>query len=545
MPVDGEHIKKRAEQAFNTIERKNFESIWDIITEFITPTQYKSFGATQTAGIKTTRRIFDSTAIKSNQDLSAAIHSTLTNPATQWTKLRFTNDELNNDPEAVSWLQQSNKLLHQELNESKFDQEMSKFYLLFPALGTSILFHEEKPLKEDGTFGGFRFRAIHLSEIAFSENSDGVPDVAYRKFQITARQAVERFGKENVSQKILDCMEVNPDKEFDYIHALSPRDPAEVDSSSAIVAPENRAIASVYVNAEDGTISEEGGYHEFPLHIVRWETMPNEVYGRGPGQTAIPDVRTLNKLKEHSLEQQALALRPPLLANQRAVLGTLDVRPGAIGIVKDINGLKELQTSARFDVAQLSAEELKNSIRQIFFLDKLLLPPREEIGEMSATEVIERTEQMQRVIGPVISRLNSELLQPLVLRSFKMLLRGGRLPEPPASLQGLGLDLDISFVNQLARAQQFQDVSNIQSFAQQIGMLAQLDPSAVDLLDVDAAIKHIGKIMGIPEEVITNDKDVAATREQRAQLQQAQLAMEAGVAAADIQSKTGGAQGGQ
>lgn len=545
MALDGSRIARLANQAFNSNERKNFEALWELITEFMIPNQYTSFAGTDTRGAKKTRRLFDSTGIKANQDLAATIHSTLTNPATQWTKMRYSQEELNNDPESVAWLESVTKILHKELNESNFDTEISKFYQLFPALATSVLFHEEKELNSQGRFDGFLFRAVHLSEVTFSENIEGRVDTIFRKFPLTARQAVERFGLENVSDKIKDKVKVNPDEQFQFIHAVFPRDPKEVSQSTVGVSdPKERAFASVYVDCDTHEIMEEGGYFEFPMHVVRWETLPGEAYGRGPGLIALPEVRTLNKLKEHALHQQAMALRPPLLASQRSIMGDLNLRAGAVSIVKDVNEVRELTTAARFDVAQFAAQEIKDAIKEIFFLDKLFLPPREEIGEMTAFEASKRIEQMQRVIGPTIARISNELLQPLIVRCFKMLLRGGALPEPPAALANIDLDVEITFLNQLARAQQFEDVTNIQSLAQQIGLLAQLNPEAVDYLDVDEAVKHIAKIMGVPEKVITNDDEVAETREARAQQAQAAQALEAGVAMADIQSKTQGSQGG-
>lgn len=536
----GEKIVRQAENLFRGEERANFEAIWDLIVEYIVPTQKTSFAGHVVKGEKKTRNLFDSTAIKANQDLANTIHSTLTNPATQWSKIRFSNDALNNDPEAVAWIEEVSRIMHREINESNFDTEISRLYQLFPALANGVL------LQEEGENKAFRFRAIHLKEIVFQQNHEGKIDRVYRKFKLSARQAIQKFGIENVSEKIRTQAGVDDEDDFEFIHLVQDRDPSNVKLNSlGLAPPEQRPVESVYVEMDSHKVVEVGGYYEFPIHVVRWETMPGETYGRGPGQTALPDIRTLNKVKEHSLHQQALALRPPIVASHRTVMGNLDMRPGSISIVKDVDQLREFVTSARFDVASFGSEELKQSIKEVFFLDKLLLPPREEIGEMTAFEVSQRLQQMQRVIGPTISRILNELLEPLVIRSLKILDRQGKLPESPAALQGLDLDIDIKFQNQLARAQEVENVNNAQSWIQTVALAAQLTPEIIDMVDGDEYAKLTGKSLGVPESLIRNDKEVAQIRQQRAQQEQVAQAADVLATTADAANKLQGSGGTQ
>lgn len=541
--TDGSVLVKRAEKCFNSPERKNFESLWDLSLEFQAPRQYSSYGSSMVKGEKKTRRVFDGTAIRANRDLAATIHSTLTNPATQWSKIRFTDEEKNNNPELIKYLEKATKALHLAFNESNFDTEIAKFYQHFAVAGTAVLFHEEKPTKKGGVHGGFIFRTIHLSEIAFSENAEGRIDTSYRKFPLTARQAVSRFGIDNVPDSIKEIMLTDPDKSFDFYHIIYPRSEYEP-NTTGLADGKNRPFASVYIEAKSKMITEEDGYYEFPIYAVRWETLAGEIYGRGPGFDALPDVRTLNTLVEQNLQQRALALRPPLLASTRTVMGNLDLRPGAINVVKNVDDVREMVTAARFDVSNDERMRLEAAIKETYYLDKLFLPPRETIGEMTAFEASKRIEQMQRVIGPTIARISTELLQPLVLRAFAILLRGGALPQAPAELAGQELDIEVTFLNQLARAQQFEDVTNIQSYAQQLGLLMQLDPTAADWIDVGAAAKKIGQTMGVPEAVISNDDEVKARQQARGQQAQMAQALEAGVAVADIASKTAGSSTG-
>ncbi len=104
----------------------------------------------------------------------------------------------------------------------------------------------------------------------------------------------------------------------------------------------------------------------------------------------------------------------------------------------------------------------------------------------------------------------------------------------------MGVEVDIEFVNQLARSQRIEEVSNIQTWVQQLGLMAQLKPEVLDLLNADEAGYHTGKIIGVPESVMQDEKTVAKIRQQRAQMQQAQMALAAGTQVADIGAKMAG-----
>lgn len=544
MAVDVQALTHRSEELFGSPERYNNDALWDELSEFTLNNQHGMFrestasftdistAMSTTAGSKKTRRLYDSTALQAVQDLASSFQGTLTNPATTWSRLRYQEDDLNDDEEAVKWLESVNHLMHNKFNESNFNTEIAKGYQSFVSLANMALFQETD---EDG---GFRFTSIHLSQIAWAENKDSLVDTVYRKVTMTAKQAFERWG-EDVHINIIKSLEKEPYKEFSFLHCVLPRDPKAVKLNEFGLAPGNlRPISSIYIDTTHMQLVEEGGYYEMPILVARWSLMPNERYGRGPGHLALPDTRTLNRVKQRGLESIDLQVRPPIFANQRDVFGQLDLRPSSISIVKDHRGIREFVSQSRTDILQFSVEDLKASIRSIYFLDKLLLPPRTETGEMTAFEVSQRVEQMQRVLGPVLSRLNHELLNPLVVRAFKIMLRSGELPELPDILKERGINVEIVFVNQLARAQQIQDVNTIQQWVQGLAGLAQLDPSVIDNINVDGIARHTAKILGVPEEAVQNTQVVQQARQARAQQAQQQQALEASVKVADISSKT-------
>lgn len=533
---------KDADKLFQAPERTQAENMWKELSRFLLNSQYSTFqnmaSAEMTAatpvnagaGAKTTNGIFDSTGPQSVQDLASAFQGTLTNPATTWSRIRFVEDELNNDDEATAWLEAANKKIHLKFNESNFNTEIAKGYQSFTSLGNMVL------LVEEDESLGFRFTSIHLSQVAWAEDKDGLVDKIYRRFRLSARQSIQKWGAKNVHPQLLEIAKKDPEKEIVYLHCIKPRK----DYKEGLTSGDKRPIASKYIDIEHKHVVEESGYYEMPVMVGRWSLTPGERYGRGPGHTALPDVRTLNKIKELALRAIAKQIDPPLLANQRDVVGTINLNPGSVSLVKDTSAIAPMPSGSRPDVIQFAEADYKASIKSMFYLDKLLLPPRNETGEMTAFEVSQRLEQMQRVLGPTLSRLNFELLNPLVVRTFKILLRSEQIPQPPRIVQEMGINIEIVFVNQLARAQQMQDVNTIQQWAQSLAFLAQMDPTVIDNINSDGIAKHTAKILGVPEEAIRSDRAMEEMRTARQQAQQQAQALEAGVQAADISSKIGG-----
>ena len=536
-------VKVAADKAFTTNERQNQKAIWENLAEFILNNQSGIFNGETTSGGRKTERLFDSTAIQANHDLAAAIHSTLTNPATKWSAIRFKDDDLNNNTEAVEWLDQVNNKIHEFLNDSNFDTMAAKAYQSICSIGSMVVFQEEDPANLEPGFGGFRFNAWHLSEVAFVENEAGVVDTVYRRFKWTLKKIRERWPDAKLPDDMERTGESDPNKEFLIYHEIKPRNQEEVRFNElGLALPKERPFSSVYVLDKKSTVLEEGGYYELPFFAARWSTMPGEVYGRGPGHTALPDIRTLNKVKQLGLKAIARAIDPPMIADKRNILGNFDIRPGRLTMVRDVQGFKELNSQARFDVSQFAAEDLRNTIKSVFFIDKLMLPPRTETGEQTAFEVAERLAQMQKVLGPTVSRFVNEFLTPTIIRSFKLLLRGNALPDLPQVLVERGINVDIQFINPLSRNQRLEEVNNLSAWVAETAQQAQMtgDPSVLDWVDGDFITKEKAKIRGIPEKAIRSKDQVDQLREQRQAQVEAQQQLEAGVQVADIASKTGG-----
>lgn len=551
--TNGAELIRQANVAFAGNERQNVETQWRELAEFVLPSQFAQFNGDNTKGIKRTRRMYDITGQISSRDLASTMHSTVTNPLSKWSKLRFRETELNDNAEANAWTQHAVTEIHNALNDSNFDNQVGECYQSLVGLGTGVLFQDE--VIEEGEFQRLNFKALHLSEVAFKENHLGIVDCLYRKFRLTLKQAYQMFG-DAIGEEAEQQMQTKPNDEEVFYHCIYPREKEDIKLNQFGDADAmHRPYASVYIMAKKNIVVKEDGYYNFPVYAMRWLKLPGETYGYGPGHVALADVLTLNIVMKYMLKGLAKAVDPVIFQEQNNIL-TGDMRPGRVVSVRNVQGIKEGVTQSRFDIGFMQAKDLRDSIKSAFYIDKLLLPPRTETGEMTAYEIEQRLNQMQVILGPPLSRLNSELLQPLVMNTLKILMKHGIIHPIPdvvikqsqaISRNGMkAIDIDVAFVNSLARSQQMSEVRNLTSWIQEVGGIAQAlqKPEAIDSVNVDAVVEKIARTRDIDEHLVLDSEEVQSMREDRQKQMALQQGLAAGEQASNIAKNIGSATGG-
>ena len=94
-------------------------------------------------------------------------------------------------------------------------------------------------------------------------------------------------------------------------------------------------------------------------------------------------------------------------------------------------------------------EQKRTSIKRAFFVDLFLLLAN-YTDQMTATEVAERVNEKMLILGPMLGRLMSELLDPIITRTFNILLRLKKIPPPPPELANQ--DYKVKYISPLAKA---------------------------------------------------------------------------------------------
>ena len=252
-----------------------------------------------------------------------------------------------------------------------------------------------------------------------------------------------------------------------------------------------------------------------PFCVPRFNKDSVSIYGRSPAMSCLPDVKMVNKMSEVSIRAAQKQIDPPLMVPDDGFLLPVRTTPGALNFYRTgtRDRMEPLQAGVQNPIGLAMEEQRRNAIRAAFYVDQLQL---QEGPQMTATEVLQRNEERMRLLGPVMGRLQSELLQPLIQRSFQLMLRNERFVQPPEELQGQ--DIEIEYVSPLAKAQKLTD---LQSTLRGIEIFTQLDQTVpvMDYLDPDGMVKYLVEVTGMPAQVIRSNEEVAAMREEQQQAQ--------------------------
>lgn len=502
----GSYVLKRYDKLYS--DQANWRSLWQDLADFIHPRKSSGILNQRSPGVSQTDRLFDSTAIHANELLAASMNSAITSSAAKWFGLKVRGME-NPDKAVTDWLEDCAEKMYRAFQQSNFNSEIHECYLDLGAFGTADLEVQESEVEVSG-FNGLQFRANSIGEYVVDEDANGRVKTKIRKFTLSARDAFNKWGK-NVEDGIEDKIDTPTEPDRDFLHGVFP-------SKELGRAGNLQSYVSVYVNCKTKKVVQMGGFRGFPDCVPRWAKSSGEKYGRGPGFTALPDIKTLNKAVELGLKAWAKALDPPLEVLDDGVIGSVRLQPSSINYVRQLNTIKPLEFNAKFDVSQIKSEDLKSSIRRVFFSDQLQFT---ETPQMTATEVYVRYELMQKLLGPTMGRLESELLNPLIERVFDIMFRAGAFLPPPIAI-GQYEHIDIEYEGPMSRAMRSTEVIAIQRTLQIIAPFATANPEVLDWYDTDKIAQFAPTVTGMPSSLLRNQKEVDAIRAQRAQEVQAQ-----------------------
>jgi len=492
-------------------KRQNWESHWQEVADYMLPRK-SDINRERSKGDKRNVQIYDSTAVHSLELLASSLHGMLTSNAQRWFQLRYKEAAFNDLDEAKEWLEDATEKMYVAFARSNFQQEIFENYHDLIAFGTACLFIEED--KDDI----IKFSARHIKEIYITENDKGFIDTIYRKFKMTAKAAFERFGKDNISRDLAVKFQKTPFDDVELVHVVRPRsvyNPSKLDK-------QNMPFQSVYMEYETGHIISIGGFREFPYVVPRYLKASNEIYGRSPGMNSLPDVKVLNKMVEVSMKAAQKQVDPPLLVPDDAMILPVRTAPGSLNYYRSgsRDRIEALNIAANNPLGLNMEDQRRRSISRTFHVDQLLI---QENRTMTATEVMQRNQEKMRILGPVIGRLQQELLMPLIIRVFNIMLRNKEFLPAPELL--VNQQVDIEYVSPVALAQKGSQLESIMRGLELFGSISQIAP-VTDYIDENGLIKQIINILGLPAKMIKSDKEVQELRAVRQEQQAAQAQMQ-------------------
>lgn len=519
-------------------DRTTYENHWQDIAWYTYPGQ--EFLTEHHPGEKRNTRIFDTTALQANEQLAGSLHALLTSPSTRWFALTVQNMDAPLGYRERRWLDDTSEKMYALFNSERsgFNSAVHEMYMSLGAFGNGCLYQEYSP-----RMGTIRFQSYSLNDCFIGEDNDGVVNTFYRRIPGTAAVMAQKLGA-RTPKKMRELAEKDPFAKVEIWHCVEPRGLYSMHPQGDL------PFMSAYLYPDTTELISTGGYASFPYQFPRFSKRSGESYGFGPGGTAYPDVKMLQRIKEVMIRGAEKQVDPPILVPNDSVIGPLVINPGGRinynATAMGDGGIRPLEMNSRPQLADKILEDVQQTVREAFYVEWMQLPQRGP--QMTATEVLQRRDESLRLLSPMLSRMNSEFTGPLIDRTFQLMLRHGMIEEPPESLRGQ--DMKIEYLSPIAQAQRMTDLESInRSLALAMG-LAELDPMVMQNFDLDAIVQGASAdINKIPARYMRPPQAVQGARQQAAQAaQQAQqMAVQesqANAAKASTQASKNAAQAG-
>jgi hypothetical protein len=541
-----EKLRRRYDKLKGTTERQNCESHWQELAEHISPRK-QDFVGMRTAGEKKMQKVYDPTGIQANEMLAAGLHGMATNPASRWFSLRLVEDKLeevtddngeavdtHEMPEVQKYLSSVEQIMWARIYQpgSNFTTALHECYLDLGCFGTSVMFVGQR------ANGGLMFECRPLAECVIDENAEGRVDTVFRCTEYTVRQMhqlssiLNKDGGWELSPSTLDKIRAEQwtDK-VKVIHGVYPREEREYEKKDN----KNMPFASCYFEHETAHLLSESGFPEFPYLVARWSKYAGEIYGRSPGMSALPDIKMLQAMTLAKIQLMQKAANPPMWLRDDGVVGQTRTVPGGINYWRGNPSDGVMLQPVSMQGLQFLAEDLKAIREQIlraFYADLMRMTDR---ADMTATEVVQRTSEQMRLFGPLIGRLESEKLGPLVERIFGILSRLGLLPQPPEVLGER--EMTVEYVSPIATAQKQQSANGIVQVMQLLMMFGPEVAAQIagKNLDVDKLFSWAWDLFNCDPDLLKDEDGMAAEAQRAATAEGLQM----GMPAADIAAKGG------
>ena len=511
-------------------QRLNWETTWSDIQQNVIPHR-TGFEESPEKGQRHDSKIYDGTPLAALNTYASGSQGYLLSNVFKWFGLRVAEERVMDIREVRMWLSVVEQVLYGLVQRSNFYKQVYELFRDGGAFGTATLYtwFDEGERKE-------WFTTIHPREIYIAENDNGEVDTVFHHYQMSYKRAMQRFKNDTVHPEVEKAAGEAHRKyeEMEILRVVRPNERWErgrADNASM-------RFESLYIDVDHQVVMREGGHAINPYAVWRVEKSSDEAYGRGPGWTALADIKALYAYAKSDITAAQLMVNPPLeIPTERYDFKYL---PGGRNYYDD-QSRRAFVMDTRIDLkAGLEREERTRKIIEKHFLVDFFLLMSQMDRDVTATEIRRRQEEKAVILGPHIAGLNQDVLDRIIDRLFMDAWDAGMIPPPPRVLVESGQHMDVDYMGPLAQAQRsfFHSEPYRASLGDIMGV-AQLRPDVLDNYNWDFITREMSKAQGMPEEALLDEKIVAQVR----QVRQQQLQQQRQLAAMEQMGKAAGGLG--
>lgn len=515
---------------------QSFVPMWRELSEYFLPRSCRFLSTEVNKKPKFSKKILDSSTSIAIRSFASGMMSGATNPVYKWFKAGIKNFDLKHDYEVKDWCTKLTTLFMSIFAESNFYNNLPYNYLLFGVFGISVMSIEAD---YDNVIN---CKVLPLGSYRIAKDHRGTVNTLYRYYSDTVNNVVDRFGIENVSQKVKDAYEEGRyENSVELVHAVEPNQNFQKGSKFS---NKKKFISVYYEKSQDkNKFLEVKGFRHFPYVVFEASVNGEDVYpSECPGIISFPDVKQLMGMVKKYHVALAKIVSPQLKGPAKFKSSSIVDAPSSYTGVDESQGNK-LEPIYQVNPQVLSIKqdiaEIKDVIRQIFYNHIFAMFANEGKAQpRTAYEWSLRKEESSVHISPLLQQIHSGLKQVLEVL-FDICDEVGILPHPPEQIQGGELNID--FVSSLAQAQKAYSIGAMERFVTYVSNIAAtVEPTAKMKVDWFENIDDYAEATNIePDNVVPNEVVQAKIAEMR-KAQQAQEQMAAMQQGSEIIKNMGG-----
>lgn len=540
-----ESKRQRYDRIMSTLKNdrdSSWRPHWQDIADYLLPRRVRFNNSTdRNKGDKKNTKIVNSTATLALRTARSGMMSGITSPARPWFRLTTPDPDLAEFGPVKEWLHIITRRMFEVYARSNFYNALPTLYgdILGFGTGTMSLLEDMEDV--------IRCFGFPLGSYVLATSERGNVDTFMREFTMTVRQLVMRFGDRYAtpatrwlpfSQTVRQQWDAgNYEVPIEVAHVVAPN--MELDERR-LESKYNKRFASCYYEQASKEYAapdrerflRESGFDLFPILAARWDlASPDDVYGSPcPGMEALGDTKALQLLERRKAQAVEKVGNPPLRAPSTMRNAKVSTIPGDITYEDVREGMKGIepvyQIQPDIKAYMIDVEAHQKRIQRAFFEDLFLMLANDaRATPPTAEEIRAREGERLLMLGPVLERMNDDVLNPAIDLTFAYMDRQGLVPPAPPELEGV--KLKVEYISVLAQAQKMVSIASMDRFYATVKGLAglqleaQREVTVLDKVDLDQSVDEYGDQLGVAPRVIVPDDKVVQIRKDRAQRQAA------------------------
>ena len=499
-------------------ERSSFIDMWKDLNDNFLVWSARFLTTDRNRGDRRNTKIIDGSATLAVRALYSGFMGGLTSPARPWFKLRTSDPDLMKSHAVQSWLETCENRMGEMFLRSNLYSQLPQTYQNLGVFGTDAF-----ALLEDEQ-DGIRCYAYPIGSYSLGTNWRGRVCACYREFQMTAGQIAHRF-EDTASKRVKNLAKTNPDAWVNVVHVVD----HNPDHDEKRLESKNKRFVSVYYEADQLVPLAEAGFDAFPVMASRWSVTGEDIYGSGaPGWYALGDAKALQLEQRRKTQLIEKGNNPPMGAPSSMRNMPASTIAGGITYFDAYQGQQGFAPIYQPNPGWLNPlvediKEIQGRVRKFFFEDLFLMMANIDLSGVSAQEIIEKKQEKLVMLGPVLNRLNDELLDPIIDRSFHIMLKRGMVPQPPEELHGA--DIAVEYTSVMHQAMKMAGLQGVQQLAGYVTGMMGAFPNIADRFNADASVDVMAEMLGTSPRLLNDEDTVRQIRQGREQEHAQQMQM--------------------